>query len=100
MAQALFGELGIITGWRNGQPIYNDYFLSADPHERLLIAGHWQDGLVPQLGVTPPDQEQFDAKCVSPLLIGYFLTTLFTELRVCFVFLNSNASPLTLSQRV
>ncbi len=60
-AQALFGELGIITGWRNGQPIYNDYFLSADPHERLLIAGHWQDGLVPQLGVTPPDQEQFDA---------------------------------------
>ncbi len=60
-AQALFTELGIIAGWRSGQPVYNDYYLSADPHERLLIAGHWQDGLVPQLGVTPTEQAQLDA---------------------------------------
>lgn len=60
-AQALFAELGIITGWQGGQPVYNDYYLSADPYERLLIAGHWQDGLVPQLGVTPPEQAQLDA---------------------------------------
>lgn len=57
-AQALFEELGVITGWRNGLAVYNPYFLSADPHERLLIAGHWQDGLVPLLNADASDRKE------------------------------------------
>lgn len=60
-AQALFEELGIITGWQNGLPVYNEYYLCADPQDRLYHAGRWQEGLVPQLGVTAADRAQYDA---------------------------------------
>ena len=58
-ARALFEELGIITGYQNGLPIYNDYYIGADPHERLFIHGHWQEGLVPQVGIGDRDREQY-----------------------------------------
>ncbi len=47
---------GVITGYSNGLPVYNDYHLCHDPEERLLIKGYWQEGLVPNFGV--PDTEK------------------------------------------
>lgn len=58
-AKQLFEELGIITGYENGAPIYNEYYISADPHERLFIHGHWQEGLVPQVGIGDTDKQQY-----------------------------------------
>lgn len=59
-AQELFTDLDIITGHdAKGLPIYNDYYLCSDPHERLYMYGHWQEGMVPQLGVATKDREQY-----------------------------------------
>lgn len=58
----LFEELGVITGYdAKRQPIYNEYYLCADPHERLYLYGRWQEGLVPVLGATEEDQRQYKA---------------------------------------
>lgn len=56
----LFEELGIIVGHDSrGLPIYNEYFVCADPHERLYMYGRWQDGLVPAIGITPEEEAQY-----------------------------------------
>lgn len=41
----------IIVGEANGLPIYNEEYLCQDPHERLLVRGHWQDSLIPDFGL-------------------------------------------------
>ncbi|MCC3160525.1 FAD-dependent oxidoreductase [Hymenobacter sp. 15J16-1T3B] len=52
-------EAGVITGYAaDGLPIYNEYHLCHDPEERLLLHGHWQSGLVPELGVPTEDKAQ------------------------------------------
>ena len=52
-------EAGILTGYApDGLPIYNDYHLCHDPEDRLNIQGHWQEGLVPSLGLTSQEQTQ------------------------------------------
>ncbi len=51
----LLEQLGIITGWQNGKPVYDPYQLVADPDERLFYLGKWQDGLVPQKGLSTKD---------------------------------------------
>jgi hypothetical protein len=58
-AQELFADLKIITGRENEMPVYDDYFLCSDPHERLYMYGFWQDGMVPELGVPEADQAQY-----------------------------------------
>ncbi|NTV66208.1 MAG: FAD-dependent oxidoreductase [Chlorobaculum sp.] len=56
----LFEELGVITGYDDaGRPLYNDYYLCADPHERLYRYGRWQDGLIPALGVGAEEEAQY-----------------------------------------
>lgn len=58
----LFEELGVITGHDgNGLPIYRDEFLCADPMERLFLHGRWQEGLVPQIGLTADDQRAMES---------------------------------------
>jgi hypothetical protein len=53
-------ETGTLTGYApSGLPIYNDYHLCHDPEERLNISGHWQEGLVPALNLSPAEQAQF-----------------------------------------
>ena len=53
-------EAGTLTGYApDGRPIYNEYHLCHDPEERLNIQGHWQEGLVPSLGLSAADQVQF-----------------------------------------
>jgi hypothetical protein len=54
----LLQELGVCTGRdANGVPIFNEEYLCADPMERLFINGRWQEGFVPQLGITHADQQ-------------------------------------------
>lgn len=56
---AFLQEAGVITGFApDGLPIYNEYHLCHDPEERLLLNGHWQSGLVPELGVSAADRAQ------------------------------------------
>jgi hypothetical protein len=56
----LFEELGVITGYLNGEPQYKDEYLCFDPQERLYIHGRWQEGLVPALGTSDRDREDFE----------------------------------------
>ncbi|ARS38780.1 FAD-dependent oxidoreductase [Sphingobacteriaceae bacterium GW460-11-11-14-LB5] len=51
-------EINVITHFENELPYYNDYYLTFDPEERLLINGEWQEGLVPDFGVPASDKEQ------------------------------------------
>ncbi|WP_080056950.1 NAD(P)-binding protein [Spirosoma aerolatum] len=39
-------------------PVYNEYFLCHDPEERLFINGLWQEGLVPDTGLSTEDKQQ------------------------------------------
>ena len=56
----LFEELGIIEGYNSkGLPVYNEFYLCADPMERLFIHGHWQEGMIPQLGISDKDRLQY-----------------------------------------
>lgn len=57
----LFEELGIITGWVLDKPLYREDYLCQAPHERLLIHGSWQEGLVPKLGVPKEEAAQIHA---------------------------------------
>ncbi len=58
--QEFFSEVGIIKGHENGLPVYDEYFLCADAQERLFFQGQWQDGLVPQHGISGADRQQYD----------------------------------------
>ena len=59
-AAEMFEALGVITGrGANGDPIYNEYYLCADPRERLFLLGRWQEELLPTLGATAADREQY-----------------------------------------
>lgn len=51
-------EINVITHFENGLPYYNDYYLTFDPEERLLINGEWQEGLIPDFGVPATDKKQ------------------------------------------
>ncbi len=57
----LFEELGVITG-RNatGLPIYREEYLCADPMERLFIRGRWQEGFIPQFGISDSDRRPIE----------------------------------------
>ncbi|PZF74849.1 FAD-dependent oxidoreductase [Taibaiella soli] len=48
-----------ITGFDvQGLPVYNEYHLCQDPEERLFINGYWQEGLVPEAGVSAEEKIQ------------------------------------------
>ncbi|EDY17187.1 twin-arginine translocation pathway signal [Chthoniobacter flavus Ellin428] len=59
---ALFEELGLTRGrGTNGAPIFDEESLCSDPLERLFDAGRWQEGLLPQIGITDADRRQYEA---------------------------------------
>jgi phytoene dehydrogenase-like protein len=63
LVRKLLEELGVITGYRRGQPVYKEEYLCHAPQERLFIHGRWQEGLLPRLGAAPRDglqARQFD----------------------------------------
>jgi protoporphyrinogen oxidase len=51
-------EIGVISHFEKQLPYYNDFYLTFDPEERLLINGEWQEGLVPDFGVPNADKAQ------------------------------------------
>jgi protoporphyrinogen oxidase len=52
-------EAGVVKGFdEQGHPIFNEYYLCADPEERLYINGQWQEGLVPDYGLDPASKQQ------------------------------------------
>lgn len=54
-------SINVIRGFNeHGLPIYNEYHLCHEPEERLYINGHWQEGLVPQFGVSSKDKHQIN----------------------------------------
>ncbi|RYZ63313.1 MAG: NAD(P)/FAD-dependent oxidoreductase, partial [Proteobacteria bacterium] len=53
-------EIGAITGYEKGLPVFNEYYLCADSNERLFFQGEWQDGLVPQHGIQASDKAQYE----------------------------------------
>lgn len=57
----LLEQLGIITGWQGGKPVYDPYAIVADPDERLLYLGNWREGLVPGVAIEPRDQADLSA---------------------------------------
>lgn len=59
-AKKLFEDFGIIKGYnKNNLPIYDEYYLCADPHERLFMRGRWQDGLVPNTGIAAETEVEY-----------------------------------------
>lgn len=57
---SLLEELGLILGRDPGGAfICNEEMLCADPDERLFDHGRWSEGLVPQLGISAADREQY-----------------------------------------
>lgn len=59
---AFLQAAGVLTGYdaATGRPIYNENYLCHDPHERLLLHGHWQAGLVPEVGVPAADRAELE----------------------------------------
>jgi phytoene dehydrogenase-like protein len=53
-------EANIITSFKNGTPFYNEAYLCFDPKERLYVNGLWQDGLIPQHGISNNDKVQIE----------------------------------------
>ena len=52
-------EAGVVTGFdQQGHPVFNEYYLCADPEERLYINGQWQEGLVPDHGLDKISKQQ------------------------------------------
>ena len=57
----LFEELGVIQGYTSsGRPIFEEKYLCFSPQERLYIHGRWQEGLLPLVGVTQRDLDQYE----------------------------------------
>ena len=55
----LFEELGVITGYKDKLPTYNEFYLCSDPHERVYFQGRWHTGLFPENSVSAEDKRQY-----------------------------------------
>src|SRR5213592_2592006 len=57
----LLQELGVIQGYTSsGQPVFEEKYLCFSPQERLYLHGRWQEGLLPLVGVTQRDLDQYE----------------------------------------
>lgn len=56
----LLSELGVLHGDpRAERPRYDERYLCAMPQERLYRNGWWQEGVLPQIGVSAAEHEQY-----------------------------------------
>lgn len=63
-------KFGMITGADGeGAPVYDPYQLTADMEERLLWQGKWQEGLIPQTGLSATDKA--DLAAFDAAISGY-----------------------------
>lgn len=51
----LFEELGVIKSYQEGFPVYDEFYLCSDPHERIYYKGRWHAGLFPETGISAED---------------------------------------------
>lgn len=51
--RALLEDMGLITGYEGGLPLYDEAALCHAPQERLWYRGRWQKGLLPTRGAPP-----------------------------------------------
>ena len=54
----LFEELGVIKGYKEKLPIYDEFYLCSDPNERIYFQGKWHAGLFPESGASSEDIQQ------------------------------------------
>ncbi len=55
----LLAELGVLQGDpQAAQPRYDERYLCSVPQERLYRNGFWQEGILPQIGITPAERAQ------------------------------------------
>lgn len=55
----LLAELGVLQGDPAApRPLYDERFLCAMPQERIYRDGLWEEGLLPQRGLSPEEREQ------------------------------------------
>ena len=60
-ARELLAELGVLHGDPNAErPRYDERYLCATPQERLYRNGWWQEGVVPQHGVSAAERAQYE----------------------------------------
>lgn len=57
----LLEQLGIVTRWQGGKPVFDSYQVVSDPAERLLQLGRWQEGLVQAIGLSAADRRDLAA---------------------------------------
>lgn len=55
----LLEEMSLITGYRDGLPVYDERALVHEPEERLLYRGIWQRGLLPTRGAPARTLEEY-----------------------------------------
>jgi phytoene dehydrogenase-like protein len=56
----LLAELGVLQGDPHAaRPRYDERYLCATPQERLYRNGWWQEGVLPQIGVSAAEQAQY-----------------------------------------
>jgi monoamine oxidase len=53
-------DVGVIESFKDGLPVFNEYFLCFQPKERLFINNFWQDGLIPSEGVPKNDRSEIE----------------------------------------
>jgi hypothetical protein len=57
----LLEQMRLITGWQGDKPVFDEFAVVADPDQRLLYRGRWQEGLIPALGATAQDKADIAA---------------------------------------
>ncbi|MFN8005473.1 MAG: NAD(P)-binding protein [Terriglobia bacterium] len=66
----LLDELGVIQGYASsGVPLFREEYLCFDPQERLYLHGRWQEGLLPMVGATRNDLEEYNR--FKDLILSY-----------------------------
>ena len=56
----LLADLGVLSGNIDAaQPVYDERYLVHTPQDRLYLNGLWQDGVLPKIGVSQRDLDQY-----------------------------------------
>ncbi|MBX3102138.1 MAG: FAD-dependent oxidoreductase [Bacteroidetes bacterium] len=55
----LLEEMGLITDYAGGLPVFDERALCHAPQERLWYRGTWQKGLIPMRGITEQTREEY-----------------------------------------
>ncbi len=66
--RSLLAEMGVITGWSGGRPVYDEAALCFAPQERVHAVGSWTEGLWPSILASSQDDAQrrdFEAACAG-----------------------------------